>query len=162
MSRIAILLCTGHRLFAALLLEARAAMDAGEWSDVQACLAEFALRLEIQMQAEESVLFPCLAGRGASVDTALVRCRLDHRDIEARTRAARAAADARDQYLCELLLDQLGGRLSLHCQDEEERLYPVTYGLGKNVLVALARALVRGVGRRGEQGRLLPPNHRLH
>ena len=84
MSRIPMLLCTGYRLFAALLLEARAAVDEGDWADVQACLTEFALRS---------------------------------------------------------FLSQLFGRLSMHCQAEEEHLYPFMHALNAAVFVTLARTL---------------------
>ena len=84
MTSIPTLLSTGHRLFSALLMEARVAMEEGDWADAQACLAEFARRLEAHMHAEETVLFPRLEGLGVAAEAILAQCRSEHGDIRSR------------------------------------------------------------------------------
>ncbi|HYW75741.1 MAG TPA: hemerythrin domain-containing protein [Gammaproteobacteria bacterium] len=141
MTSIPVLLSTGHRLFHALLMQARAAAQEAAWAEAQASLAEVARRLEAQMRAEETVLFPRLAGQGAEVDAMLAQCRREHGALRSQVRVAIAAAEVRDRTACGALLAHLIEALSSHCRDEEQRVYTLTRTMDEGVLGALARAL---------------------
>ncbi|HYW77158.1 MAG TPA: hemerythrin domain-containing protein [Gammaproteobacteria bacterium] len=156
MTSIPILLSTGHRLFNALLMEAQAAMAQGKWADTQACLAEVATRLETHMHAEETVLFPRLAGQGRVEQSMLAQYRREHEDIRSQLRTTVAAAEACDRARCDVLTAHLRQALSRHCRSEEESLYPVTDAMNEDALGALARAL-SGAGDEGKPGENIFP-----
>ena len=162
MTSIPVLLSTGHRLFNALLMEARVAAQERDWADAQGCLSEFARRLEAHMHAEETVLFPRLAGRGAQVDAMLARCRREHADIRSRIRVVVAAADARDRTACDALLAHLIDALSCHCREEERCLYALTGAMEEDDLGAVARALRAAGDDQGAGDGSLSPDPRVH
>lgn len=162
MTSILVLLSTGHRLLHALLMEARAATGEGDWADAQRCFAEFVQRVEIHMRAEETVLFPRLAGQGADVDATLARCRREHERLRIDMRSAMAACQAHDRIGFGSLLAHLNEAFSRHCRNEEQRLYTLTGGMDEDDLGALARALSTADDGEGASGPRLPPDSRLH
>lgn len=162
MTTIPDLLTTGHRLFHALLMEARAAMDEGDWADAQVCLSEFTRRLETHMSAEEVVLFPRVARQGAEVDATLTQCQREHDGLRLDIRRATAAAYARDRVGFKACLTHLIDALYHHCQAEERRLYTRTDAMDEDDLSALARALRACDEDEGTPGAIEPADPRLH
>lgn len=162
MISIPILLGTGHRLIKALLMETQAALDEGAWADAQGAFAEFALRLQTHMSAEESVLFPRIAAHSPDSDAELAQCRREHGELRAQLQATSTAVDTRERDRCAELMAQLSDTLSRHFRAEEKRLYPFAQTMDENDLSVLARALSGpGDGGGPPQG-VLPADPRLH
>lgn len=162
MTSIPVLFTSAHRLFNALLMEARAAMDEGDWTDAQTCLAELALRLETHMHVEETQLFPRLEGQGPEVDAKLAQCRREHEDVRVHVRTVLAVAGARDRGRYATSLVELFKVLSQHCQAEEDRLYSLTDGMCEETLAALAFALSGAGDDEGPPGSIPPTEPRVH
>ena len=162
MISIPILLGTGHRLIKALLMETQAALEEGAWAAVQGAFAEFALRMQTHMGAEESVLFPRIAAYSPDSDAELAQCRREHGDLRAQIQAASRAVDTRDRDHCDELMAQLSDALSRHFREEEKRLYPFAETMGEDDLSALARALSGPGDGGGPPKGVQPADPRLH
>ncbi|HYW77854.1 MAG TPA: hemerythrin domain-containing protein [Gammaproteobacteria bacterium] len=162
MISIPILLSTGHRLINALLMETQAAFDEGAWAAAQGSFAEFALRLETHMSAEESVLFPRIAAHSPDSDAELAQCRREHENLRAQIQTAATAVDTRERARCYELMAQLSDALSRHFRDEEKRLYPFAETMDEDDLDALARALDRPGDEGGPRDGVLPADSGVH
>lgn len=162
MPDISVLLTTGHRLFNALLMEARLAAQEGDWDDAKARLAECEQRFEAHMRAEETVLYPRLEGRSAEGDTILAQCRSEHDSLRSDLRIAVAACEACDQVGCDACLAHLIEALSRHCRGEEQRLYRLTTTIGEEDLGALVLALSAVANAQSTPDTRLPPDPGLH
>lgn len=93
------------------------------------------------MRAEETVLFPRLAGQGAEPDAMIAECQREHGLLRSHVRVAISAAEACDRTACGALLAHLIDALSSHCWDEEQRVYALAGAMDEEALGALARAL---------------------
>jgi len=141
MTTIPVLLSMGHRLCSSLLTEARLALVDADWLVVNECLHEATVRLESQMQAEEAVLLPRLAGVSPEADAPLVQCRNEHQAIRARMHAAAEAAARHDKVRCAQTLSRLFDLFYAHSMAEERRIYALTHDMDDAVLETLAHAL---------------------
>lgn len=141
MTTIPALLVVGHRLFNALLTEARLALADEDWPDVLKRLREFETRIEQHMQAEERILFPKLALLNPNLNSALAQCRREHTEITARTEAALCSASEHDKPQCARIISELIDFLSCHCFSEERCVYTVTPVMDEDLMMKLANEL---------------------
>lgn len=141
MTTIPALLTTGLRLCRSLLTEASLALVDNDWLAVDESLHEAATKLGRHLDAEETVLFPRLAGGDLKADAALARCRREHEAIRLRRRAACTAAYERDTVSCAQALSELTNLLDGHWMTEHQRLFPLTISLDGAVLIELAQEL---------------------
>ncbi len=107
-----------------LLLDLRAAADAGDFAAAGMAFDRFAGALRRHMEAEDQLLLPLLDSRTPELAPAVALMRAEHVFIRAMMAAMDASLFARDVHGFRHAFEQLGRVLPAHEARESRMLYP--------------------------------------